>query len=184
MKQETYHDIIVIGGGPAGSTAATLLARHGHSVLLLERERFPREHVGESLLPFCYSLLKNLGVIEEMKKNFVRKPGVRFIDRDGTTSTTWCFDHIIKNETYLSFQVIRADFDLMLLKNAAKSGVEVREETSVVDADITTASDSVRVTSLDLTGQKTVHRARFLVDASGRDAFIGAKNGWRKPREE
>ena len=100
-----------------------------------------------------------------MKKNFVRKPGVRFIDRDGTTSTTWCFDHIIKNETYLSFQVIRADFDLMLLKNAAKSGVEVREETSVVDADITTASDSVRVTSLDLTGQKTVHRARFLVSA-------------------
>src|SRR5713101_3524909 len=184
MNHETSHDVIVIGGGPAGSTAATLLARDGHSVLLLEREKFPREHVGESLLPFCYSLFKNLGVVEEMKKNFVRKPGVRFIDRDGATSTTWCFDHIIKNETYLSFQVIRADFDLMLLKNAAKSGVEVCEETSVVDADITTASDSVTVTSLDSTGQKTVDGARFLVDASGRDAFIGAKNGWRKPREE
>src|SRR6266852_3481915 len=73
MKQETNHNIIVIGGGPAGSTAATLLARDGHSVLLLEREKFPREHVGESLLPFCYSLFKNLGVVEEMKKSFVRK---------------------------------------------------------------------------------------------------------------
>jgi Dehydrogenases (flavoproteins) len=184
MKEEISHDVIVIGGGPAGSTAATLLARHGHRVLLLEREKFPREHVGESLLPFCYSLLEDLGVVEELEKNFVRKPGVRFIDRDGNISTTWCFDHVIKNETYLSFQVIRGEFDHILLRNAARNGVEVCEQTSVVEADITSANDSVTVTILDSAGQKAVHRARFLVDASGRDAFIGAKNGWRKPREE
>jgi flavin-dependent dehydrogenase len=184
MSEKNTHDVIVIGGGPAGSTAATWLARAGHKVLLLEREKFPREHVGESLLPFCYPLLQDLGVIDQLKSNFVRKPGVRFIDRDGNISTTWCFDHVIKDETYLSFQVIRGEFDHILLKNAAKNGAEVREETSVVEADITSESDRVTVTSLDSTGQRHVHSARFLVDASGRDAFIGAKSGWRKPREE
>src|SRR5947209_13028072 len=125
----------------------------------------------------------DLGVVDEMKKSFVRKPGVRFIDRDGRTSTTCCFDHVIKDETYLSFQVIRGDFDNILLKNAAKNGAEVREETRVIEADIS-AGDSVIVTSLDQAGRKSVHRARFLVDASGRDAFVGTKHGWRKAREE
>ncbi len=184
MSKTNTHDVIVIGGGPAGSSAATWLARNGHQVLLLEREKFPREHVGESLLPFCYPLLQDLGVLDQLKKNFVRKPGVRFIDRDGNVSTTWCFHHVIKDETYLSFQVIRGEFDHILLKNAAKNGAEVREETSVVEADITSESDRVTVTSLDASGKKSVHSARFLVDASGRDAFVGAKGGWRKPREE
>ena len=183
MDQETSHDVIVIGGGPAGSTAATLLARQNHRVLLLEREKFPREHVGESLLPFCYCLLEDLGVVDQIKKNFVRKPGVRFIDKDGNISTTWCFDHVIKDETYLSFQVIRGDFDNILLRNAEKNGAEVREETRVIEADLS-AGDSVTVTSMDLAGNKSVHRARFLVDASGRDAFVGTKHGWRKSREE
>ena len=184
MLQTSSHDVIVIGGGPAGSTSATWLARHGYNVLLLEREKFPREHVGESLLPFCYSLLDDLGVIDELKKNFVRKPGVPFIDRDGNISTTWCFDHVIKNETYLSFQVIRGEFDHILLRNAAKNGADVREETSVTNADITSSSDQVTVTSLDSAGKESVHTARFLIDASGREAFIGAKSGWRKAREE
>src|SRR5215467_5565411 len=159
MEQETSHDVIVIGGGPAGSTAATLLARQNHRVLLLEREKFPREHVGESLLPFCYGLFKDLGVVDEMKKNFVRKPGVRFIDRDGNVSTTWCFSHVIKDQTYLSYQVIRGEFDHILLENAAKHGADVREETTVVEADVTSAPDQVAVTVVDAAGEKTVHRA-------------------------
>jgi flavin-dependent dehydrogenase len=162
----------------------TWLARLGHKVLLLEREKFPREHVGESLLPFCYTLLEDLGVVDELRTNFVRKPGVRFIDRDGNVSTTWCFHHVIKNETYLSFQVIRGEFDHILLKNAAKNGVDVREEMTVVEADVTESPDKVRVVVADKAGAKTTHHARFLVDASGREAFVGAKNGWRKPREE
>jgi flavin-dependent dehydrogenase len=184
MTTDTQHDVIIIGGGPAGSSMGTWLARFGHKVLLLEREKFPREHVGESLLPFCHSLLEDLGVIDQLRKNFVRKPGVRFIDRDGNISTTWCFHHVIKDETYLSFQVIRGEFDHILLKNAAKNGVDVREEATVVEANVTDAPDKVRVVVADKDGSKTTHHARFLVDASGREAFVGAKNGWRKPREE
>ena len=146
---------------------------------MLQREKFPREHVGGSLLLFSYSLLEDLGVVDELKANFVRKPGVRFIDRDGSISTTWCFNHVIQDETYLSFQVIRGEFDHILLKNAAKNGAEVREETSVIEAELTSVSDRLTVTSLDSAGKKSVYTARFLVDASGREAFIGAKTGWR-----
>src|SRR5579871_1407828 len=114
------HDVVVIGGGPAGSTAAALLARQGHKVVLLEKAKFPRQHVGESLLPFCYDLFKDLGVLEELQKTFARKPGVRFMDgRKGTISSTWCFNHVIQDPSYLSFQVTRAVFDHILLKNAA-----------------------------------------------------------------
>ena len=91
MENRTDWDVIVIGGGPAGSTAASLMARHGHDVVLFEKERFPRDHVGESMLPFCYPLFEDLGVLDQLKRLFVRKPGVRFIDRHGVASTSWCF---------------------------------------------------------------------------------------------
>jgi flavin-dependent dehydrogenase len=178
------HDVIVIGGGPAGSTAATLLARYGHDVLLLEKERFPREHVGESMLPFCYSLFEDLGVLDVLRKHFVRKPGVRFIDPSGNSSTTWCFSHVIHDTSYLSFQVVRGEFDHILLKNAAQHGATVREEVRVKASDITQASDRVWVQSVDAEGREQTHEARFLIDASGRDALVATRNGWRKPRKE
>ena len=181
---EETREIIVIGGGPAGSTAAALLARSGHDVLLLEKAKFPREHVGESLLPFCYSLFQDLGVLGEMEKRFVRKPGVRFLNADGSTSTTWCFNHVINDPSYRSFQVARAEFDHMLMKNAVRLGAEVREQVRVHDVDVTSAPGEVTLASVDENGNEKKYRARFLIDASGRDAIVGTRHGWRKLREE
>ena len=177
------YDVIVAGGGPAGSTSAALLARDGHKVLLLEREKFPRDHVGESFLPFCYKLFEGLGVLDQMENTFVRKPGVRFIDRNGKVATTWCFDVVIDDPSYLSFQVNRAIFDTILLNNTRRLGADVREETRVTDIDITNP-ESVTVESVDADGVEQVHKARFLIDATGRDAIVGSKHGWRKAREE
>lgn len=177
-------DVIVIGGGPAGSTAAALLARAGHDVLLLEKAKFPREHVGESLLPFCYRFFQDLGVLDQLKQRFVRKPGVRFLDGLGDVSTTWCFNHVIDDPSYMSFHVARAEFDHILLKNAIRLGANVSQQVKVKDLDIMSTHDRVTVQSVDENGREETHRARFLLDASGRDAILGSKYGWVKARQE
>jgi flavin-dependent dehydrogenase len=172
-------DVIVIGGGPAGSTTASYLAMKGRQVLLLEKEKFPRDHVGESLLPFCYRLFEELGLLEQMKATYVRKPGVRFIDKDGVGSTTWCFEHVIKDETYLSFQVVRSIFDEMLLNNSRRLGATVMEQTRVNKVKLDGADGLVEVRAVGPDGQEQTHRARFVVDCSGRNAFLAASNGLR-----
>ncbi len=176
-------DVLVIGGGPAGSTAACLLAKKGHNVTVLEKERFPREHVGESLLPYCYGLFKKLGVLSNMKKSWVRKPGVRFLDTDGRQFTTWCFGHVLKDPSHLSFHVVRAQFDQMLLNNARDNGVHVREQTKVTKVDLSDP-ESVTVHAKGPRGGEQVHRARFLIDASGRDTFLAKRHKWKSPHPD
>lgn len=176
-------DVAVIGGGPAGSTAATLLQRAGHRVVLFERERFPRNHVGESMLPFCHGLFRDLGVLPKLEATFVRKPGVRFLHRDGLTATSWCFQHVISDDSYLSFHVDRAKFDTILLDNSRESGVDVREGLQVRAVELSDPG-SVTIDAFGPDGEKTSAHARFVIDASGRDAFIGARNGTRKARAE
>ncbi|MBE9039482.1 tryptophan 7-halogenase [Oscillatoriales cyanobacterium LEGE 11467] len=181
---ETLQDVVIIGGGPAGSTAATLLARKGHRVVVLEKEKFPRPHVGESLLPFCYELFCDLGVLPQMEKRFVRKPTVRFISSDGSHSTNWCFNHVIKDESFLSFQVVRSEFDKLLLDNASQHGAQVREETKVCRVNLEGEDDTVEVDAIAPNGDTLSLRTRFLIDASGRSSFIASGKGWRKGHKE
>jgi flavin-dependent dehydrogenase len=181
MKHDHECDVLVIGGGPAGSTMASFLRMKGYDVTVLERDRFPREHVGESMLPFCYKVFEELGVLETMKERFVRKPGVRFIDVDGSTNTAWCFNRHISDESNLSFQVIRAEFDDLLLRHAESLGATVFEETRVMDAQF--GDDEVFVTANTSEGEREF-TARFVVDASGRDTFMSNRLGTKTAHKE
>lgn len=183
MSEQLY-DFIIIGGGPTGSSAAIYLRRKNYTVLVLEREKFPRQHVGESLLPFCYPLFKELGVLEEMKKRFVRKPGARFSSHDGSNSSTWCFKNIIHDESYLSFHVVRADFDKMMLDHAKKSGAEVMEESKVESVDLNREDGKVEVNVLHQGESKKTYFGKFLIDASGQDTFLARRNGDKKEYKE
>ena len=171
------HDIIVIGGGPGGSTAATLLARKGFSVLLLERERFPRFQIGESLLPYNNDLFDRLGVRDQLRAgDFFPKFGAAFCTGTGEVSFTFRFDRNLASEQYhQAFQVKRANFDTLMLRNAEANGVDVREQTSVVAVDL---SDSKRAVVRTASGE--THEARFVVDASGHGGVIGNKLGARR----
>jgi flavin-dependent dehydrogenase len=179
----TLYDVIVIGGGPTGSTMATFLTRLGHQVLVLEKEKFPREHVGESMLPFCYDLFEELGVLGEMKANFTRKPGVTFANIDGSRSSHWCFGRVIDGPQSLSFHARRSEFDEMLLNNSRREGAEVWEQTQVTKVDFGQPGDHVKVEAIGADGQPVMLESRFLVDASGQDCFLARKLGKQKPFE-
>lgn len=174
------HDVVVIGGGPGGSTAATLLARKGFSVVLLERERFPRFQIGESLLPYNNDLFDRLGVTSQLAQGrFFPKYGAEFVTGDGAVSNIFRFDSNLAERYHSSFQVKRADFDHLLLRNAAASGVEVREETPVTSVDL---SDPKRAVVKTTSGETL--EARFVVDASGHSALLGNRVGGKQPVEE
>ncbi|HET7705315.1 MAG TPA: NAD(P)/FAD-dependent oxidoreductase [Thermoanaerobaculia bacterium] len=167
------HDVIVIGGGPAGSTAAALLARKGFSVLLLERERFPRFQIGESLLPYNNDLFDRLGVSEQLREGeFQPKYGATFVTGDGRVGYDFCFERTLPPEYHRSFQVKRAQFDDLLLRNAQASGVDVREETPV-----TSVSIDQQDRALVQTANDERHEARFVIDASGHGAIVGSRIG-------
>jgi flavin-dependent dehydrogenase len=173
-------DVVVIGGGPAGSTAATLLARKGFSVTLLERERFPRFQVGESLLPYNNDLFERLGVTLPMAQgSFTPKYGAGFVTADGALGYTFRFRENLPEAYHSSFQVKRAEFDQLLLRNAAANGVDVREETAVTAVEL---SDTERATVTIANGERI--EARFVVDASGHGAFLGNRHGDKEDVEE
>src|SRR6476620_1267746 len=128
-------DAIVIGAGPAGCSASAILAEKGRRVLVLEREKFPRYHIGESLLPFTYEPLKRLGLIDKMKKSaFVKKYSVQFVSMSGKASQPFYFYNRYDKDTVAqTWQVLRSEFDSMLVQNARERGAIVREETTVTE---------------------------------------------------
>lgn len=175
------YDVIVIGGGPAGSTTATTLAQKGHKVLVLEKAKFPREHVGESLLPFCYPIFERLGVLDKMKADFTRKPGVTFSNYNGEDQSHWCFSHVIKDSSALSFHVRRAQFDDMLLRNSEEHGVRVVEETGVQM--VMFNDEDVTISTKGMNGESRQYRGRFVVDASGQATVLAKQFSSKTPFE-
>src|SRR5258706_830951 len=172
-------DVLVVGGGPAGSPAATLLARKGFSVTLLERERFPWFQIVESLLPYNnYLLDRHVVSVPLAEGTFTPKYGAGFVTADGAVGYTFRFRENLPEAYHSSFQVKRAEFDELLLRNAASSGVDVREGTAVTAVDL---DDSSRATVTCANGERL--EARFVVDASGHGAFLGNRIGRKEDVE-
>lgn len=164
-------DVIIIGGGPAGTTAATELARRGRKVQLFEKSRHPRFHIGESLLPMNIPILERLGVLPEVDRIGVRKPAADFPADNERGFNVFDFSKSLERLPGYAYQVKREEFDEILFRNAQRAGAGTYENTEVINA--ATTADSASVTVRDAAGQTREVRARYLIDASGRDTFLG-----------
>lgn len=176
------YDVIVIGGGPAGSSAGTVLARHGRRVLLLERERFPRFHIGESLLPALWDLWDRLGVTAAIEAaGFPPKQGVNFGMFNSPNDLVFLTAEFPQyfQRPYV-FHVDRAAFDQILLDNASRAGVEVRQGWTVHDV-LMAGSRATGVLAGANGDTPAPLSASVVVDASGRHCLLARKMGWRRP---
>lgn len=172
-KVQQALDVVVIGGGPGGSTVSTLIAQHGYKVQLFERETFPRFHIGESLIPETYWVLKRLNMLEKMKASpFVNKYSVQFVSESGRISEPFYFVDHKPHDCSRTWQVVRSEFDQLMLNNAREHGVDVHEGVRVLDVmfDTTGRATGVRIQQPD--GSPREIPARVVVDASGQSALI------------
>ncbi len=184
MSPKPDYECAVIGGGPAGSVCATLLAQAGHSVALFERASFPRFHVGESLVPAVNLTLERLGLLEEMdRRGFTQKHGVQFFAPDGTPSKPFYFREVEDPRMHKTWQVLRSEFDQMLVENAMSKGVDVSMDTSVVDVlESDGVIGGVRIRRIDESEEDV--RARVVIDSSGQQATLARRFGRREHIDE
>jgi flavin-dependent dehydrogenase len=173
------YDAIVIGCGPAGSTAAAVLAAKGRRVLVLEKEKFPRYHIGESLIPYTYFPLQRVGLIDKMKaSHFTKKFSVQFVSPSGRSSQPFYFFNHFKHEAAETWQVLRSEFDQLLMENAREKGAEVMEEINVRET-IEKDGYVVGVKAVNKAGEALEFHAPMTLDATGRDAFSVSRKGWK-----
>ncbi len=173
-------DVVVIGGGPAGSTCSTILRQHGLTVDLFERETFPRFHIGESLIPMTYHVLKRTGMLDKMKaSHFVKKYSVQFINQRGKLSEPFYFIDHKPHESSQTWQVRRSEFDHLNLKNAAEHGVRVHENARVIEV-LFEGDRAVGVRVKVGDEPEKVVRAKVVVDASGQSTMLTDRLGLRE----
>src|ERR1700730_1205144 len=179
MEAPEICDVAVIGGGPAGSTAAILLARRGYKVIALEKARHPRFHIGESLLPMNLPVFERLGVLDKVRALGVHKLGADFQANNERGYSTFAFARALGNSPPHSFQVWRQDFDKMLYDHARASGADAREGHEVLKAEQKGPRETLLEVRTD-EGCSYAIQARYLIDASGRDAFLSARKKLRR----
>ena len=169
-------DVVVIGGGPAGTTCATLLARKGWKVVLLEKGVHPRFHIGESLLPMNLPILQRLGVLEQVEAIGVFKPGADFpVQDDSSSVNVFRFDRALNPQFGYAYQVKREEFDEVLVRNAVDSGVDARMQVAAEKMEFDSDGRPTRVHARTAEGKALAFAPRYVVDASGRDTFMGGK---------
>ena len=175
MIFKNQYDCIVVGGGPAGSTAAALIAEAGHSVLLLERDSMPRAHVGESLMPETYWIFERLGVLDKLRESpFPHKVGVQFVTDSGKESAPFFFRSHDPRDCSQTWHVDRAEFDKMLWDNAVEKGAECLDAIRVLEVQFHgKQATGVKIKSAG--GKTSEVAARVIVDATGQQALLATK---------
>jgi flavin-dependent dehydrogenase len=168
-------DVVVIGGGPAGSTTATLVAQKGYRVELFERDKFPRFHIGESLIPETYWVLERLNMLKKMRESpFVQKHSVQFVGTSGRLSEPFYFMEHKPHECSQTWQVLRSEFDKMMLDNAREHGVKAHEQARVLEV-LFDGERACGLRVMDADGVKHEIRAKVVVDASGQSAMLASR---------
>jgi flavin-dependent dehydrogenase len=175
---ETRCDVLVIGGGPAGSTISALLAERGRDVVMLEKERHPRFHIGESLLPLIMPLFDRLGVGEEIRSIGMPKYGAEFVSPWHGRPVMYDFADAWDKSFPSTYQVRRSEFDEVLFRNAARKGARAHEGCRVTGVEF--RPGGAEVTARDENGPGQTWQTRFVVDASGRDTFLASRFGIKK----
>ena len=165
-------DVLVIGGGPAGTTVAPFLTEKGYKVVVLEKARHPRFHIGESLLPANLPLFERMGIAEEVKAIGMVKPGAEFVSPHHNMAQCFEFADAWDKSMPYAYQVKRDEFDTILIRNAEKKGVEVHEGCKAKAVDFLPDNSGAIVRAQHDDGRESEWKARFVVDASGRDTFL------------